>query len=175
MESWNVAACRSHDGAELYLLNKSRTLVKVNKRLHFNPLPLLTRLESVRFPVKYTEGLDRIYFTVLTGDARGYYEDNKIWIDVSQNGIDEVLETFVHEVSHHMEDQENIAHGLHTERMKKQLKWKDKFSHKSDDEYMALGFEQFYSESLNTKKRLRKTNPVLYGTIRALHLEHRHG
>jgi hypothetical protein len=175
MEKWDIAVCDpdKNEGAGWFLRNRSTTQVAVNKRVHFDPLVFFRRLEKIKFPLKYTEGLERIYFTVLTGDAGGYYMDNKIWVDISQNQIDFTVPIFVHEVGHHVEEQEAISTFLHEERMKKSKHLRAKFSEKSDDEYLALGFEKYYSETPEARSALRKSNPMLYQAIRYLHKEYR--
>ena len=177
MEHWNVALCdpAKNDGAKLFLLNRSKTLVSVHKRLRFDPIILFKRLEAVRFPVKYTEGLERIHFTIIPGTTAGYYIDNKIWVDVSQASIDSTMETFMHEVGHHVDEEECVAPFLHDERMKRSKHLHEIFSTRSDDEYLALGFEKFYSENPINKRELRKRNPLLYRTIQLLNRDYRKG
>ena len=174
MEKWSVAVCEpeKNDGASLFLMNRSKTLVSVHKRLKFDPLILFKKLERIKFPFKYTDKLERIYFTVLTGNAAGWYENDEIWIDVSQNQIDCVAEVFVHEVGHHIEEHESVASFLHEERMKKSKRFSNEFSEKSDDEYMALGFERYYDEDKSYRRALRKKNPLLYKTIQLLHRDY---
>jgi hypothetical protein len=174
MNHWNLAACdpAKNDGASWFLRNRSSTQVSVSKRTHFDPVKFFQRLDKIKFPLKYSEGLERISFTVLTGDAGGYYMDNRIWVDISQNQIDHVVEIFTHEIGHHVEEQEAISTFLHEERMKKAKHLHSKFSEKSDDEYMAIGFEKYYTEDPATRRELRKKNPLLYKTIQYLHREY---
>lgn len=171
MEHWNFAVCdpRKNEGARMFLLNRSRTLISVNRRLDFDPAQLFRRLEKIGFPFRFTEGLERIHFSILTGDAGGYYVDNMIWVDVSKKLQDHTLETFVHEVGHHVDEQEDVAPFLHKERLKKYRHLHETWSKHSDDEYLALGFGKFYSEDPADRRRLRAKNPLLYSAIRALH------
>jgi hypothetical protein len=175
MEHWNVAVCdpRKNDGASLYLMNRSETMVSVNRRVHFDPVKFFKKLEKIKFPVKYTVGLERIHFTILTGDAGGYYMDNKIWVDISRAQLDHTLQIFVHEVGHHVEEQEAISTFLHEERMKRSKHLHASFSERSDDEYLAIGFERYYSEDPADRRALRKKNPLLYKTIQRLHRDYR--
>jgi hypothetical protein len=175
MEHWNVAVCdpRKNEGASLFLLNRSHTLVSVHSRIHFDPICLFRRLEKINFPFKYTEGLERIHFSILTGDAGGYYMDNKIWADVGRMQIEHVLDTFVHEIGHHVDEQEEVAPFLHAERLKKSKHLNETWSTHSDDEYLALGFSKFYSEDSTDRRHLREKNPVLYRAITALHSDYR--
>ena len=175
MEHWNVATCdpEKNEGASLFLMNRSRTLVSVHRRLRFDPITLFKKMERLRFPLRYTNGLERIHFTVLTGDAVGYYMDNKIWVDVSQAHLWRHVPVFIHEVGHHVEDKEGIAEFLHEERMKKAKFLKEQFSSRTDDEYLALGFEKYYAEDAAHRRRLRQRNPLLYRTIQMLNREYR--
>ena len=173
MESWKIAVCdpRQNDGAQFFLLNRSKTPVKVHRRLHFDPQTLFRRLRDVRFPFKYTEGLEFINFTIIPSksDAVGYYLDNRIWIDVSQEGIDRVFSTFTHEIGHHVEENERVSQFLHEERLKKAKYLESTFSRRSDDEYLATGFEKFYHEDFEIRRQLKRMNPLLYRTIQTLH------
>ena len=177
MEKWTVATCnpRQNDGAQFFLLNRSKTLVRVHKRLNYDPQLLFKRLRDVRFPFKYTEGLEMISFTLIPrkSDCVGYYLDNKIWIDISQEGIDRVLSTFTHEIGHHVDDSEGVSKFLREERLKRAKHLHEAFSRRSDDEYLATGFEKFYHENFDVRRELKKMNPLLYRTIRLLHKDYK--
>lgn len=176
MEHWDVAACppSRNDGARLFLLNRSNTLISVRKGLHYDPLELFKRLEKAKFPLKYTEGLERIHFTILHEEGiGGYYLDNKIWIDVSEDQIKHLVKTFTHEVGHHVDEQEEVASMLHEERIKKAKHLHATFSKRSDDEYLAIGFENYYGGTPAERRRMRLHNPLLYRTVRFLHREYR--
>ena len=174
MEHWNYALCnpRDNDGAKLFLLNRSKTLVTVHKRLKYDPVQLFKRLESVNFPFRFTDGLEKIHFTIIPKSTAGYYVDNKIWVDVSQNGLDWAFETFIHEVGHHVDEEEAVASFLHDERLKRSKYMHEIFSKRSDDEYLATGFEWFYSENHERKRALRKRTPLLYRAIQMLHRDY---
>ena len=178
MEKWNVAECdpKHNEGAQFFLMNRTKTLVKVNRRLHYDPQTLFSRLRDVRFPFKYTEGLDIINFTIIPSksDCVGYYFDSKIWIDVSQEGIDRVFSTFVHEIGHHVDDREgDVSQFLREERLKRAKHLHENFSRRSDDEYLATGFEKFYSEDFSERRLLKRMNPLLYHTIQVLHRDYK--
>ena len=98
MERWILAAGRSRYGARYYLANRSRTLITIKSGLKFTPEALFVRLQEVGFPIAYTNGLDLIKFTILTGPQRGWYGNDQVEVDVSTYGQEEILETFVHEV-----------------------------------------------------------------------------
>lgn len=178
MEKWSVAECdpRHNDGAQFVLLNRTRTLVKVHRRLHYDPQTLFARLRAVRFPFKYTEGLDFINFTIIPAksDCVGYYIDNKIWVDVSQSGIDRVFSTFTHEIGHHVDErEEDISQFLKEERQKCAKHLHEKGCFRKDDEYLATGFEKFYHEDFEVRRILKRMNPLLYRTIQLLHKDYK--
>jgi hypothetical protein len=169
MENWNGTLMRSRQRNQFYLANRSRTLVKVKKGLKFTPEQLFLQLQDVRFPLQYVEGLDAIYFTVIPKNVQGYYCDGTIWIDVSKKGIGEVLETFVHEVGHFLDDEEDLSGTLSEERKKRHRYLDDPNAKKDDGEYLATGFERFYSEDRKDRKALKRHNPKLHHIINALH------
>lgn len=168
MERWNDALCRLRNGS-LHLANRSRTLVKVKRGIKFRPEELFLRLQDVGFPLAYADGLEVIRFTTLTGSNRGWYLDGEATIDVSRGGASCVLETFVHEVGHHVDEEEGASQGLDEERRKgarflRSLGASDN-ARESEEEYLAAGFELFYSEDPKKRARLRARNPKLYRTI----------
>lgn len=178
MENWKVAICDPHrnEGAQFFLLNNSKTLVKVNRRSRFDPQTLFKRLSDLRFPFKYTEGLDLIHFTFFQEryNAMGDYWDGKIRINISQSCIDSILETFMHEVGHHVDEKEGqISSFLKEERKKRAKHLHEKFSANNEDEYLATGFEKFYAEDFADRRQLRKNNPLLYRTIQMLHRDYK--
>lgn len=178
MENWKVAICdpRSNEGAQFFLMNRTRTFVKVNNRLHYDPQTLFKRLRDVRFPFKFTEGLECINFTIIPSksDCVGYYLDSKIWVDVSQAGIDRVFSTFTHEIGHHVDEKEgDISSFLKDERRKCAKHLHELGCSRKNDEYMATGFEKFYNEDFDIRRELKKRNPLLYRTIQTLHKDYK--
>lgn len=176
MEHWDIAACppSKNEGAGLFLLNRSNTLISIRKGLKFDPLPFFKQLEKLKFPLKYTDGLERIHFTILKeSGVGGFYLDNRIWVDVSKSQLDFTLQIFAHEIGHHVDDQEEVASMLHEERMKRAKHLRASWSKRSDEEYLALGFEKYYGGSPADRRRMRLRNPLLYRTIRFLHREYR--
>jgi hypothetical protein len=174
MKYWNVAICdpKKNDGAGLFLVNKSETLVTVNNRLDFDPLALFAELDKLNFPMSYTEGLEHIHFSKLRGNLCGYYDDNKIYVHVSKVSSVNTLQTFIHEVAHHVEEKEGIASFLHEEKIKRSKYIDESFSSRKDDEYLALGFERYYSVDPQRRRELKKRNPLLYKTIQLLHRDY---
>ena len=178
MERWRVAVCDpgKNDGARLFLRNRSETIVTVNRRLKFDPTFVFDGLERRSFPSRYAEGLERIHFSILPS-AGGYYEDGRIWVDVSPVGTSWVFENIIHEIGHHVDEQEGISslmHGLPVGRRRFYLG--ERLSKNSHEEYFAIGFQKFYSDDPRDKERLRQRNPEMYRLIRKLHSEyHRKG
>jgi hypothetical protein len=170
MERWIAAVCQSRAEKQYFLANRSRTLVKINRKLrNFSLEQLLLCLQELEFPLKYTDGLDRITFTTMTGPSRGYYEDDCIMIDVSRVSSDWVTSTFIHEVGHHVDEHEIASDGMELERKRRHQYLNDPYSKQDDSEYLAVGFEKFYSGDRSDRSRMRKYNPKLFRSIKRLH------
>jgi hypothetical protein len=173
MERWKVASRRKH--GPLILRNRCKTLVWVNPNVsHGFDLDLfLKRLEQVRFPLRYTKGLSQINFTILGKKYFGLYEDGEIWIDTKKKRrAKTIIETFVHEVAHHLDFDEDLSNGLSHERKRRGMHVHS-IARDSDEEYFARGFERYYSTDPRDKADLRKLNPRLYKRIDRLHQKYK--
>lgn len=174
MEHWNLAVCRTRRGEQYYLTNRARTLVKINRHLrHFDPLEVFVRLQELGVPETFTRGLNEIYFTVLRGKSVGWHFDDQIIVDVSsQWTLDEIVKTLIHELGHHVDEQDNISRIGHLteERLTRGAKLEELKRFRTnalddDEEYLASGFEQFYAGGREGRSHLRRSNPKLYHTI----------
>jgi hypothetical protein len=167
VEGWNIG----HDGKDGWvLMNKTETVWQVNRRCGLNNAELLSRLEAIGFPLAYTEGLKRIRFTYLKPKVYGLYGDDEIDIDVRKGrDLRLVVETFVHEVAHHIDSEDDISGELTHERKMRGKHIRHRTALTSDAEYFARGFERFYSEDPKDKRELRHHNPKLYAAILKLH------
>jgi hypothetical protein len=176
MEKWSVAKCRSKDGDIYYLANRQRTVIKISKRnKNFDILKLLEKLEEVGFPLRFTNGIQQINFTILGKSDFGWYLDDEVAIDVKRKRrLKTLVETFVHEVAHHIDFSRirTISYNLHSER-KRKGRYIHSIASESDDEYFARGFERFYSLDPTQKSDLRKHNPKLYHEILRLHRQYK--
>ena len=174
MERWNVFPCRG-DRAGFYLLNKNRTSVKINSRCSwFDIGAFLAALEEAQFPLKFTDGLDLINFTYIAkGRMYGRYSDDTIEIDIRfARRQATIVDTFVHEVAHHIDSENDISSILTAER-KLCGRYVHSYARGSDDEYLARGFELFYSHDPRRRRRLRLHCPHLYRVIQRLDRRYR--
>lgn len=169
MESWNVAVCKRDPDADYYLMNKDRTPIKFTTKVPFNMGEFLSILEDVGFPLKYTDGLELIRFMRLK-DRFGQYGGDVLEMGAKQKrSMKMYIETFVHEVAHHIDRDQDISGTLTAER-EKFGKYIGHYTAEDDDaEYFARGFERFYSQDPKDKVALRKNCPKLYRTIQKLH------
>ena len=166
--NWKKGVVRSATGW-LFLMNQSLTRVEVKRRLKFDPFPLFRDLDRAGFPFAFAEGIRTVRFTVMSQGNVGIYFDGRVWVDVSYAGFGEALETFIHEVAHHIDEQEEVSARLGEERKKRGKFLKSKHARRSDDEYLAVGFERYYSLDRKKRSLLRQQNPKLYRTIQRLH------
>jgi Mlc titration factor MtfA (ptsG expression regulator) len=82
------------------------------------------------------------------------------------------VETFIHEVAHHIDSEDDYSQALSEERRKKGSHIGHLEAQRNNAEYFARGFERFYSPDVGDKKKLRKKNPKLYKTIQKLHRQY---
>jgi hypothetical protein len=169
MESWNVAVCKHDPDADFYLMNRDRTPIKFTTKVPFNMGEFLSALENLDFPLKYTDGLEMIRFRRLK-NYYGQYGGDVIDMGAKpKRSMKMYIETFIHEVAHHIDSDDDVS-GLLTDERKKKGKYVGHFTAEEDDsEYFARGFERFYSLDPNDKKNLRKKCPKLYRAIQKLH------
>ena len=175
MERWRTVVCdpRKNEGARLFLANSSKTIVLVNRRLTIDPREVFKKMEELGVPFRYTNGLKCINFTILKGPVGGYYYSDQIDIHASSETKDHLDRFLVHEVGHHVDDQEVASDGLESELKRHWRKLHVRISSKTEDEYLASGFEKFYAMGSAARKEMAKTNPKLYSTIMRLHRSYR--
>jgi hypothetical protein len=165
---WRLGQSPPGHPDQFFLRNTSQTWIRVSKRVPgFNPQLLLRQLNRVKFPIAYVEGLERIHLTGLGPNTRGLYLDNEVWVDVKRHSKD-MLATFVHEVAHHLDDLAEISPGLAEER-RRRYRHLDDHNARRKSEYLAIGFERFYSGYPEDRRVMRRRNPKLYRTIMKLH------
>jgi hypothetical protein len=171
MEHWNIAALDRPEGkCQYFLMNKCSTLVRVSRNVHIDLGMVMSTMERLNVPLGFTEGLERINFTILTGPARGWYVNDEIWIDCSRLYRDEAIATFVHELGHHIDDREAISDLLHEERKRRgRMLRGGREAGRSTSEYVAVGFEKFYSVDPRERISLHSRNPELYRAINRAH------
>lgn len=173
MEHWKVVARQKR--SPLWLLNRNRTAVYVSPRAtKFDLDEFLTRLEKVKFPLKYTRRLHTINFTILPGTRTfGQYEDGEVWVDVrKKHRMKTLVETFVHEIAHHLDFDDGLSDGLGRERCYRAVHI-HRVARDSNEEYFARGFERYYSTDKRDRKDLKLFNPRLYKRIHWLHRKYR--
>jgi len=173
MEYWKVVARQRR--SPLRLLNRNKTAVYVSPRAtKFDLDGFLRRLEKVGFPLKYTRKLHTINFTILPGTRTfGQYEDGEVWVDVrKKHRIKTLVETFVHEIAHHLDLNDDLSSGLGHERHYRAAHI-HRVAKDSNEEYFARGFERYYSTDSRDRKDLKLFNPRLYKRIQWLHNKHR--
>lgn len=171
MEHWNVAVCREGD-ADYFLLNKTKTLVKVHGGArNFDMGEVLAELEEIGFPLQFTEGIRIINFTYIRRkNYLGQYGDDEVEVDIKKcRSLDDIVSSFVHEVGHHVDSEEDMSDGLAPERRKHAKKVMDPYAGKDDSEYFARGFEWFYTGGPNCRRAIRRGCKQLYRRILRLH------
>ena len=159
----------------MYLNTRGRTLLHISKRRkNFDISGLLEDLNTVRFPKSYLRGLKQVQLTILGKKYYGLYLDGNIWVDTKKKRKrSTVLETFVHEVAHHIHFNVDPGALLGLDR---EARCRGHYIHRkargNDEEYFARGFERFYSLDPRKRESLRKRNPRLYNRICSLHYQH---
>lgn len=159
------------------ILNSTQTLVRLHRRIDVTVVSnVLSILESCRFPVSHTEGIQEVHFTYLKNGLCGDYLDKKIRIACNVEYRDILHRTFIHEVGHHVDSREATSS---TPQLLKEwgsvvsgsdpMDHMEPFAHPSvhsdPSEYFAVGFEVFYTDG--PKALLRY--PVLRRTVARLH------
>jgi hypothetical protein len=169
MESWNVAVCKRDPEVDYYLLNRDRTPIKFTTRVPFNMGKFLAVLEDIGFPLKYTNGIESIRFRRIKSYYGYYWGDNIDMGVLPRRSMRIYVETFIHEIAHHIDSEEDLSDSLDDERRRRGKHIGHVEARRNNSEYFARGFEKFYSRNPKDKFRLRKRNPRLYRTIRMIH------
>lgn len=168
MESWNITP----QGSRSYLLhNSSNTQVLLSKRAKPSLTKMLSRLEEANVPIAYTRGLKKIYFTIFSGRHVGDYVNGVVRIDARSENDFMLSEVMIHELAHHIDDEELISEipAVRAEKKKASKYLEDKYAKKSISEYVAVCFEVFYFGSPPEIESLRKRNPAVYSAILRVH------
>ena len=168
MLSWNVIWVRAK---EYVLLNSDSTPVKLSPSSKPDISWLMSRMEELNVPIAYTKDLEEIYFTKLPGGVHGDYCAGRIRLAADVKTCEIMDKVFVHELAHHVDDQEDVVSD---ERLIKEKKLKakymaDTYAKRSIGEYLAVGFEVYYVGTKKEKSVMKKKNPRLYKIISDLH------
>lgn len=168
MESWNVIR---DDEGDYILLNIDKTPIRLSKRANVDLPLLMAKMEEANVPVAYTAELQDIYFTILTGPNAGDYDhDGKIRVSCSSAAGWAIERTFIHEIAHHVDDNEDVSSRPEIMAEKKtKAKHLDSYAKKNSSEYVAIGFEIYYFGDKVERTRMRKKCKRLYWAIRTLH------
>jgi hypothetical protein len=170
MEKWRLIRRRNRGGPQYYLDNRAQTLVWTSPTSKsFDILAIFHMLEEVGFPLRFMNKIKRVNFQRLRDRAFGEYYDGELWIDTRRkHRLSTLIDTFVHEVAHNIDEEYDFSNHLTEERKQKGTRI-HKIAGQSDEEYFARGFERFYSMNPNKKAALKKRNPKLYKRIAAIH------
>lgn len=174
MESWNVIRSYCKD-ADFVLLNKSQTLIQFSQRIKVDIISIMSEMEEANVPFSYTEGIERIYFTLLRCSIHGDYKNGKIRLSCGHASRDMHACILVHELAHHIDEEEYISgcDAIISEKKKKSHLMTDIYARKDTSEYVAVGFEVYYFGSNDERTRMRKNNPKLWNAIKRIHNKHR--
>ena len=168
MPSWNVEWVKAK---EYVLLNGDCTPVRLSPASKPDISWLMSRMEELGVPVAYTKDLEEICFTRIPGGDHGDYLSGRIRIagDLKTQPI--MDKVFVHELAHHVDDQEDVTSDerLTKEKRRAAKHMADTYAKKNTGEYLAVGFEVYYLGTKEEKKKMRSKNPRLYRTIAELH------
>lgn len=150
----------------IYCLNNStRTTIRKHKQVEFSFVEdVISKLNEINFPLKYSEGIKEIYFTYLKSYLEGDYCEGHIRIACNNAYKHKIYLTLVHEIGHHIDFKEGIYKNKKI--VEEWNKKKNSFVHinidKEPSEYVAIGFEKFYCN----KKYLQKHHLALYNVIK---------
>lgn len=174
VELWNVIKCNDKE-ADFVLLNKSKTTISFSKRSNADLAMIMNEMEEASVPFSYTNGVKKIYFTLLRSNTHGDYSDGNIRLSCGRNSRDMYASTFVHELAHHLDEEEDISgrDSIITEKKRKARYLTDSYARKNVGEYIAVGFEVYYFGSRDERARMRKNNPKLWNVIRHIHRKYR--
>jgi hypothetical protein len=174
MESWNVQQIGDR---EFLLLNKTQTLITLAKQVQTVHLAsVLSRLEELKVPLSYSEGISEIRFTRLRGVDEGWYQDSQIMLHAyTRSSVDQLVRTLVHELGHHVDSHEGMSEQDWVLKEKKERADHlfNNYAKKNVCEYIASGFEVFYCGTKDERERMKKMNPFLFGIIRMVHKKYR--
>lgn len=180
MERWSLVECRTEDGLDRYLDNPGQTEVKAPRWLDVQAV--FRKIEEVGLPLRFTEGLVRIRFTRLAKETGLYVDDadgenGEVIVDVSRRRprrLSTIVAIIVHEVGHHLDFRQKWSVSARlTDERERTGRLLCKAIKKDDTEYLARGFEWFYSPDPRRRQALRRRHPRLYRAILGLHRRRR--
>ena len=175
MENWGLVKV----GRSVRFNNSSRTRVHISPRVSKRVSRIIVQnliedLNEVQFPKKFLRGVNLVDFSLLRKYV-GAYWDNMIQIDASRSKQRRtILATFVHEVAHHVDQtmERHAQRGL-TEERRKRGHHIHHIARLNDEEYLARGFEKYYSRTSAERELLRRRNPKLHTRITSLNRRYR--
>jgi hypothetical protein len=171
MEQWNVVPEGRHG---FVLLNERSTLIRLSRRVRVDIAALMNEMEVGDVPLAYAREIDEISFTILSGKM-GDFLNGRIQVSCGPLCADELPKILVHELAHSLDEIEDLSSDwrLTRERKRKRRHIGDPEARRSNDEYLAVGFEDFYFGGPHQLQRLRRRMPYLYNVIRRMHLKYR--
>lgn len=168
---WKI---RKHKDGFFILKNKTKTFITKHKQIEKKLIyDVINKLNELNVPLGYSDGVKLIRFTYLKSGLEGDYCNGFIRISCNNAYKDTLHTTMIHELAHHVDFQNGI---YEKKNIKKEWKKKrNRFVHinirKEPCEYVAIGFEKFYTE----KKLLKKEHIELYKEINKIHRKYKRG
>lgn len=101
----------------------------------------------------------------------GDYCDGRIRLSCSSFYWEEIVRTLIHEIGHHVDDMEDISSEENLQEEFDQV-GKTMFyqvGRKNVGEYLAVGFEIFYSGNKAEKRLLKDKHPALWKAVGKVH------
>lgn len=130
----------------------------------------MDEMERIGVPPAFTENLEVIEITILKG-LLGDYLNGRLRLSSTAEARKNLGKVFVHELGHHIDDEEEISEDEKIKQEKKKAAkfMSDAYAKKSVGEYVAVGFEVYYYGTKEEKAKMKKKNPVLYRKIASIH------
>lgn len=168
--SWNI----EEDDSGVYLMSSSKTRIKRNKRVSFDYVQIMVRLEEASVPLGYTRDLKEINFTYLPGECEGSYRNCQLNICCKTTSLENMEKNVIHELGHHVDYLEGLSDRVDIVRewTRASSSIDDSYSWESPEEYVAVGFEIYYFGSDIEKRKLKKHNSMLFRTINDMHMKY---
>lgn len=159
------------NGSREFLLIHSSTAIRLSPSSKPDITKLMSEMEEADVPISYTNELEEIYFTKIPGGNHGDYCSDRIRLAADKKTREILGKVLVHELAHHVDDQEDICSDdrLMKEKKKKAKYMSDTYAKRNVGEYFAVGFEVYYFGTDKEKRQMKKKNPYLHRTIEAIH------
>lgn len=174
MKTWRVVqAC-----SDIFILNNEigKPGTQIESKNEEDVFRLTEMMNILSVPIALIRGLRLIEFK-RTLNNHGYYriEDRTIRISNDITTLSILPDIFVHEVAHHVDYMKGVTKIFNfTEERKEAGKYLyEKYSAKSNIEYLARGFELYYCGNVAEKYFLRMKNPLLFEAISSINEEYR--